>query len=53
MSVKPRHPSMGYGELFNGCALGVLKISHNSTQVQCKALLSNGKEVEFPPVNDD
>jgi len=53
MSVKPRHPSMGYGELFNGCALGVLKISHNSTQVQCKALLSNGKEVEFPPINDD
>ncbi len=53
MSVKPRHPSTGYGELFNGCALGVLKISHNSTQVQCKALLSNGKEVEFPPVKDN
>ncbi|MEM7421482.1 MAG: alkaline phosphatase family protein [Pseudomonadota bacterium] len=53
MSVKPRHPSMGYGELFNGSALGVLKISHKSTQVECKALLSNGKEVEFPPIEND
>ncbi|WP_412727728.1 alkaline phosphatase family protein [Alteromonas sp. D210916BOD_24] len=53
MSVKPRHPSTGYGELFNGCAIGVLKISHNSEEVHCKALLSNGKEVEFPPINDD
>jgi hypothetical protein len=44
---------MGYGELFNGSALGVLKISHKSTQVECKALLSNGKEVEFPTSKDD
>lgn len=53
MSVKPRHPSEGYGELFNGCALGVLKISHNGREVQCKALLNNGKEVEFPSSKDD
>ena len=53
MSVKAREPSIGYGELFNGCALGVLKISHKDTDVHCKALLSNGKEVEFPPVKDD
>jgi len=53
MSVKPRHPSEGYGELFNGCALGVLKISHNGSEVQCKALLNNGKEVEFPSSRDD
>ena len=48
MSVKAREPSIGYGELFNGCALGVLKISHKDTEVHCKALLSNGKEVVFP-----
>lgn len=53
MSVKAREPSIGYGELFNGCALGVLKISHKDTEVHCKALLSNGKEVEFPPLKDD
>ncbi|GFD69810.1 hypothetical protein KUL106_30730 [Alteromonas sp. KUL106] len=53
MSVKAREPSMGYGELFNGCALGVLKISQKNTDVQCKALLSNGKEVEFPTSKDD
>ena len=53
MSVKAREPSMGYGELFNGCAIGVLKISQKNTDVQCKALLSNGKEVEFPASKDD
>ena len=53
MSVKAREPSMGYGELFNGCAIGVLKISQKNTDVQCKALLSNGKEVEFPTSKDD
>lgn len=53
MSIKARQPSDGYGELFNGCALGVLKISHNSTEVECKALLSNGKQVEFPPATHD
>nr|WP_287150405.1 alkaline phosphatase family protein [Alteromonas sp.] len=53
MSVKAREPSMGYGELFNGCAIGVLKISHKNTDVQCKALLSNGKEVEFPTSKND
>ena len=53
MSVKAREPSMGYGELFNGCAIGVLKISQENTDVQCKALLSNGKEVEFPASKDD
>ncbi len=53
MSVKAREPSLGYGELFNGCAIGVLKISQKNTDVQCKALLSNGKEVEFPASKDD
>ena len=53
MSVKAREPSLGYGELFNGCAIGVLKISQKTTDVQCKALLSNGKEVEFPASKDD
>ncbi|MDW5286114.1 alkaline phosphatase family protein [Alteromonas macleodii] len=53
MSVKAREPSLGYGELFNGCAIGVLKISQKNTNVQCKALLSNGKEVEFPASKDD
>ena len=53
MSVKAREPSKGYGELFNGCAIGVLKISQKDTDVQCKALLSNGKEVEFPASKDD
>ena len=53
MSVKAREPSTGYGELFNGCAIGVLKISQKNTDVQCKALLSNGKEVEFPTSKDD
>ena len=53
MSVKAREPSLGYGELFNGCAIGVLKISQKNTDVQCKALLSNGKEVEFPTSKDD
>ncbi len=53
MSVKAREPSLGYGELFNGCAIGVLKISQENTDVQCKALLSNGKEVEFPASKDD
>ncbi|WP_394221629.1 alkaline phosphatase family protein [Alteromonas gracilis] len=53
MSVKAREPSEGYGELFNGCAIGVLKISQKNTDVQCKALLSNGKEVEFPASKDD
>lgn len=53
MSVKAREPSMGYGELFNGCAIGVLKISQKNTDVLCKALLSNGKEVEFPASKDD
>ncbi|PRO69858.1 hypothetical protein [Alteromonas gracilis] len=53
MSVKAREPSMGYGGLFNGCAIGVLKISQKNTDVQCKALLSNGKEVEFPTSKDD
>lgn len=53
MSVKAREPSMGYGELFNGCAIGVLKISQKNSDVQCKALLSNGKEVEFPTSKDD
>lgn len=53
MSVKAREPSLGYGELFNGCAIGVLKISQKNTDVQCKALLSNGNEVEFPASKDD
>lgn len=53
MSVKAREPSLGYGELFNGCAIGVLKISQKTTDVQCKALLSNGNEVEFPASKDD
>jgi len=53
MSVKAREPSLGYGELFNGCAIGVLKISQKNTDVQCKALLNNGKEVEFPASKDD
>lgn len=53
MSVKAREPSLGYGELFNSCAIGVLKISQKNTDVQCKALLSNGKEVEFPASKDD
>lgn len=53
MSVKAREPSLGYGELFNGCAIGVLIISQKTTDVQCKALLSNGKEVEFPASKDD
>ena len=53
MSVKAREPSLGYGELFNGCAIDVLKISQKTTDVQCKALLSNGKEVEFPASKDD
>ena len=53
MSVKAREPSLGYGELFNGCAIGVLKISQKTTDVQCEALLSNGKEVEFPASKDD
>lgn len=53
MSVKAREPSLGYGELFNGCAIGVLKISQKNTDVQCEALLSNGKEVEFPASKDD
>lgn len=53
MSVKAREPSLGYGELFNGCAIGVLKISQKNTDVLCKALLSNGKEVEFPASKDD
>ena len=53
MSVKAREPSLGYGELFNGCAIGVLQISQKNTDVQCKALLSNGKEVEFPASKDD
>ena len=53
MSVTAREPSSGYGELYNGCAIGILQISQNSTVVGCKALLSNGKEVEFPPIKDD
>jgi len=53
MQVKPRKPSIGGGELLNGSAIGVLNISHNTSSVTCKALLSNGKEVEFPPDNDD
>ena len=53
MSVTAREPSSGYGELYNGCAIGILQISQNSTVVGCTALLSNGKEVEFPPLNDD
>ena len=53
MSVKAREPSLGYGELFNGCAIGVLIISQKTTDVQCKALLSNGNEVEFPASKDD
>ena len=53
MSVKAREPSLGYGELFNGCAIGVLKISQKNTDVQCKALLSNGKEEEFPTSKND
>jgi hypothetical protein len=53
MSVSAREPTEGYGELYNGCALGVLKLSNNSRHVTCKALLSSGKEVEFPPIKDD
>ncbi|WP_232368308.1 alkaline phosphatase family protein [Alteromonas sp. MB-3u-76] len=53
MSVKARHPNSGSAELHNGCAIGVLNISHKGKDVRCKALLSNGKEVEFPPVNND
>ena len=53
MQVKPRKPSIGRGELLNGSAIGVLNISHNTSSVTCKALLSNGKEVEFPKNDDD
>jgi len=53
MSVTARSPSEGDGELYNGCAIGVLQISENSAVIGCKALLSNGKEVEFPPLDDD
>ena len=53
MSVKARHPNNGSAELHNGCAIGVLNISHKGKDVHCKALLSNGKEVVFSPVNND
>ena len=53
MSVKARPPNNGEKELFNGCAIGVLNISHKGKDVHCKALLSNGKEVVFSPVNND
>jgi hypothetical protein len=53
MSVSAREPTEGYGELYNGCAIGVLKLSNNRRHVTCKALLSSGKEVEFPPIKDD
>lgn len=53
MSVKARPPNNGDKELFNGCAIGVLNISHKGKDVHCKALLSNGKEVVFSPVNND
>jgi hypothetical protein len=53
MSVKARHPNTGEKELFNGCAIGVLNISHKGKDVHCKALLSNGKEVVFSPENND
>lgn len=53
MSVTAREPTAGYGELYNGCAIGVLKLTKNSRHVSCKALLSSGKEVEFPPIKDD
>jgi hypothetical protein len=53
MSVKARQPNNGEKELFNGCAIGVLNISHKGKDVHCKALLSNGKEVVFSPENND
>ena len=53
MSVTARVPSVGEGELFNGCAIGLLQITENSTDINCKALLSNGKEVEFPPIKNN
>lgn len=53
MSVKARAPSQGSGELYNGCAIGILKLSDKHQEVICKALLSSGKEVEFPPIKDD
>lgn len=53
MSVTAREPSSGSGDLYNGCAIGILQISENSHVVGCKALLSNGKEVEFPPLKED
>ena len=53
MSVTARAPSVGNRDLLNGCAIGILQISENSTVIDCKALLSSGKEVEFPPVKDN
>lgn len=53
MLVKVRELSLGYGELFNGCVIGVLKILQKNIDVQCKVLLSNGKEVEFLVFKDD
>ena len=51
--VTAREPSSGYDERRSDCAIVILQISQNSTVVGCTALLSNGKEVEFPPLNDD
>ncbi|GEA13501.1 alkaline phosphatase family protein [Alteromonas sp. KUL49] len=52
MTVKARKPAGSRGELLNGSAIGLLELSPDNHTVLCKALMSDGKEVEFPPIKE-
>ncbi|MEW9799627.1 alkaline phosphatase family protein [Alteromonas sp. CYL-A6] len=48
MSVSPRDPVPGQGELHNGSALGLLVLDKNGKEVACRLLCGNGDTIEFP-----
>lgn len=52
MTVKARKPASVQGELLNGSAIGLLELNPHNNIVLCKALMSDGKEVEFPPIKE-